>query len=149
MITVYPSKVVPNKIGLSLVATRNIHSDTIVQKFTGKEIENYDSLSQSDKKYVLAYFDKDSKKDKWLLPTSDVKYANHSCSPNCFINDNFELVTFKEVQEGEELTFIYNKGDPIVDEWDPTWTFDCTCGSLNCQKTINGYKRIDKFGNSL
>ncbi len=83
-----------------------------------------------------------------MLPQSDARYANRkwkvcnvidSCDPNSMINENLEIVTMKVVKEGEQITFCYNIGEE-TDEWDPIWSFECFCGSKNCQKQIDRYR---------
>jgi SET domain-containing protein len=62
------------------------------------------------------------------------------------VEDDLKIVTIKEVKKGEELTYSYNtyieENEDIEDFlWDPRWNFECKCGSKNCQKIIQGYKK--------
>ncbi|KAI8813443.1 hypothetical protein BJ742DRAFT_790414 [Cladochytrium replicatum] len=134
----YPSHVEPVSFGKALVASQDLEAETIVEKFEGPDVE-YDKCSDYDKIYVLNYQPPGTVEWRWLLPTSNARYANHSCDPNMYINKNLELVTKRPVKAGEHLTFVYNNGEP-TDEWDPIWNFKCCCGAANCQGEINAYR---------
>ncbi|KAJ3259853.1 hypothetical protein HK103_001744 [Boothiomyces macroporosus] len=105
-----------------------------------------DDLPPNTVAYVLLC--KKNEKWVWLLTFSNARYANHSCRPNCTLNDNQELVTLTNVQKGEELNFVYNGGSED-DEWDPIWTFKCECKNDNCQGMIDRYRRVDRRGNPV
>ncbi len=63
-----------------------------------------------------------------------LKYLNHSCDPNVFIDLNaLTLVAIKPIQMGEELRFFY----PST-EWKMDQPFHCQCGSKNCLGVISG-----------
>ena len=110
-----------------------------MEKFVGSFVE-YDQLAEREKVYVLCTeLTEGSGEWAWMLPETDAKYANHSCDPNCFLNDNRELVTLKSVGAGQELTFYYNHGTED-DFWDPLWTFKCYCGAKQCQGMIDRYR---------
>ncbi|MGV8161879.1 MAG: SET domain-containing protein [Candidatus Nanoarchaeia archaeon] len=63
------------------------------------------------------------------VPENDAKWINHSCSPNCEIENDGEhiwIVSKLDIKKGEEL--FYNYGyDPDDFEDHP-----CRCGSDNC-----------------
>jgi SET domain-containing protein len=58
---------------------------------------------------------------------------NHSCDPNLGFSGQIGLVTMRDVQPGEELTFDYAMSDGS-----PYDEFDCYCGSPNCRKKVTG-----------
>ncbi|PRP82387.1 hypothetical protein PROFUN_10163 [Planoprotostelium fungivorum] len=61
-------------------------------------------------------------------------YFNHSCEPNCFVSssaDVIEIITLRDVSEGEELTFRYIDVNQTRDKrrqqlWD-SYQFMCAC----------------------
>tara|TARA_R110002012_G_scaffold224649_1_gene396613 strand:+ start:300 stop:656 length:357 start_codon:yes stop_codon:yes gene_type:complete len=53
---------------------------------------------------------------------------NHSCDPSCLIKDFF-VVTLKDIEAGEEITFNYNESENVVSS-----PFRCSC----CGKMILG-----------
>lgn len=136
----YPSKVVDNKYGKCLVATEDLEPNTIVEKFEGKIIKYKDT--PKDKITYVIDVSTDYDEDKWMIPETNAQFANHSCNPNCVIDDELNIITKKHVKKGEELTYSYNiiEEDAKKFKWDSRWTFECKCKSNNCQKIIDKYK---------
>ncbi|KNC97295.1 uncharacterized protein SPPG_07225 [Spizellomyces punctatus DAOM BR117] len=135
----YPTRVENVPYGKALCADRDLPAGTVVEKFEGKVVE-YEDLSDYDKTYVLNFQPKGSTEWKWLLPLSNARYANHSCDPCAYINDNRELVLRRAVREGDQITFLYNPGEDS-DWWDPVWNFKCCCGAKQCQGDIDRYRK--------
>ncbi|KAL2914325.1 hypothetical protein HK105_206097 [Polyrhizophydium stewartii] len=127
--------------GKALVAARDLEPGTVVEQFRGPDV-NYAELSDYDKAYALNYLAPDGEW-RWLLPTSNARFANHSCDPNSVINEKFELETRRHVKKGEQITFIYNVGED-TDPWDPIWSFTCMCGAANCQGLIDRYRPLPR-----
>ncbi|KAJ3276533.1 hypothetical protein HDV01_004066 [Terramyces sp. JEL0728] len=140
----YPKKI---EYGFGLFAAEDLPANTIVEKFEGHQIyEDYNQVSKDQRPYVLNI--KRDEKWVWLLTFSNARYTNHSCRPNCTLNDNQEIVTLVTVPKGEELNFVYNGGSE-EDEWDPIWTFKCECKNDNCQGLIDRYRSVDRLGNPV
>jgi hypothetical protein len=59
---------------------------------------------------------------------------NHSCSPSCSIKDFF-VVTLRDIEVGEEITFNYNENEDVVSS-----PFKCGC----CGKMILGRNHEQK-----
>jgi len=133
------SKVLPLPYGVGLFAITDLPKGIIVETFRG-EIKQYDQIPTELKRYALDMSVNDNE-DKWMLVTSDAGLANHSCNPNCKIDADKNIVTIKEVKQGEELTYSYNRIGKGFEkyEWKQEWSFECKCGSNNCQKVINKY----------
>ncbi|MFA5126296.1 MAG: SET domain-containing protein-lysine N-methyltransferase [archaeon] len=138
----YPSKVINISYGKALIATKNLLSGTIVETFKGK-IMTYEKVPIEMIRYAIHIGD--GKKNKWLVSKTNAIYANHSCNPNCSIDDNLNIVTIKKIKKGKELTYSYNLLEENEQEsdfvWDKRWNFECKCGSKNCQKNIDRYKK--------
>ncbi|MFM7671928.1 MAG: SET domain-containing protein-lysine N-methyltransferase [Bacteroidota bacterium] len=67
-----------------------------------------------------------------------LKYLNHSCDPNVFIDlDNLTLIAIKPIRTGEELRFFY----PST-EWKMDQPFECACRSNRCLGTIAGAQTL-------
>ena len=127
--------------GKCLVAVSPLEVGTIVQKYQG-DIVSWEDVSLDEIRYAILISDK-----KWMIIKTDARYINHSCSPNCFINDKLEVITVKPVNKGEELTVTYNVVHEYENpgEWDSRWSFKCQCGSKNCQGLIDKYITEDGF----
>lgn len=141
----FKSKVIENSYGKALVATEDLPIGTVVEIFDGT-IVKYEEVPEKEICYAIHVGECDE--DKWMIYKTNARYANHSCDPNCFVGDDLKIVTIKGVKAGEELTYSYNtyiEEDECVEDffWDPRWNFECKCGSKNCQKVINGYKKLN------
>jgi hypothetical protein len=67
-----------------------------------------------------------------------LRYLNHSCDPNVFIDlREGAVVTLREIAQGEELTFFY----PST-EWNMEAPFPCECGAAECLQEIRGASEL-------
>jgi uncharacterized protein len=57
---------------------------------------------------------------------------NHSCEPNCGMRNASQIVTMRDVLEGEELTYDYAMSDTA--DYDE---FQCGCGTQSCRGTVS------------
>lgn len=60
-------------------------------------------------------------------------YQNHSCNPNIGLHGEITFIAMRDIEKDEELTVDY----AFIDNED--YSFECTCGSNNCRKTITGF----------
>lgn len=60
-------------------------------------------------------------------------YNNHSCDPNCGMHGEITFIAIRDIFPGEELTVDY----AFIDNEE--YSFECTCGSPNCRRTITGF----------
>lgn len=60
-------------------------------------------------------------------------YQNHSCNPNVGLHGEITFISMRDIEKDEELTVDY----AFIDNED--YSFECTCGSNNCRKTITGF----------
>ncbi len=58
---------------------------------------------------------------------------NHSCEPNLGFTGQIGLVTLRDIDAGEELTFDYAMSDG-----EPYDEFDCHCGMPTCRHKVTG-----------
>jgi hypothetical protein len=63
--------------------------------------------------------------------------ANHSCSPNCGIQNYFEIVAMRDLAVGEEVMWDY-----AMTECND-WLMTCLCGSPRCRGLITGYRNLE------
>ena len=92
------------------------------QIYTSSVINSYHPIS--DEYYIAATNQEEEKNIKL--------YENHSCNPNCGLRGEITFVAMRDIKKGEELTVDY----AFIDNED--YSFECTCGSLNCRKQITG-----------
>ncbi|MFE6738013.1 SET domain-containing protein-lysine N-methyltransferase [Streptomyces tubercidicus] len=68
-----------------------------------------------------------------------VRYLNHSCAPNVYVDTHLMHVrALRPIAEGEELTFFY----PST-EWDMVGPFACLCGAADCLGTVTGARNAE------
>ncbi len=126
--------------GFGIYANKNIKQNEII--FKGEEraqrivTKNYveNNWTESDKKLFKQYAYPISNEVYILWDNNPSEWApqNHSCNPNTkYVGLN--VVAIKEIQQGEELTLDY--GQFLNEESE---SFVCSCGSVNCRRTISG-----------
>jgi SET domain-containing protein len=133
----------PWTYGWGLFAVAPIAAGEVIEPLVGYETD-YEPLS-ADLKRLVIYLGN----GRYFVITNEVVFANHGCDPNCRLDDA-GLVALRDITPSEQLTFNYNlfsaerQSDPEEDWWwDPLWSFDCACGSQNCQGRIDGYRFIE------
>jgi len=65
-----------------------------------------------------------------IEPTGDLKFLNHSCSPNAAFRGRW-LIAAAAILPGEEITIDY-----LATEHSISHHFACTCGSETCRGLI-------------
>lgn len=149
-IIAHPSHVDDGKIdcpkGRCLASTEYIAEGAVVEKFEGIPAthEYKAGMDQPRENRHIKWLGRDtSGKDIWIFVTSNAAYINHSCNPNCIVNEKWEIVTLRPVMKGEELTISYNSRSknnfPLDMVWKPEWNFRCFCEEHNCQKFIDRF----------
>jgi uncharacterized protein len=116
--------------GRGVFARRKIPRSTRVGAFTGRGRWIWDIPEEVwPHTFQVGY-------DRYVLPPRDslLWYINHSCEPNCVITAR-RIVTARDVQKGEELTFDYSTD---VD-W-PGFRMDCRCGAKGCRGVVRAYR---------
>ncbi|MFE0808843.1 SET domain-containing protein-lysine N-methyltransferase [Streptomyces sp. NPDC058848] len=63
-----------------------------------------------------------------------VRYLNHSCAPNVYVDtERMDVRALRPIAAEEELTFFY----PAT-EWEMVAPFDCLCAAAGCLGTVAG-----------
>src|SRR5476651_980811 len=81
-----------------LVAAAELPAGTVVARFEGPVVPWRD-VPAAEARHALLL-----QGDEWLVPTSDARYVNHSCAPNCRIDEALAVVTTRAVASGEQLS---------------------------------------------
>ncbi len=63
-----------------------------------------------------------------LPPATIVHFGNHSCDPNLWHVDSYELAARRDVRAGEELTLDYGTNSGA-----DGFAMECRCGSAHCR----------------
>lgn len=88
----------------------NIKEGELIAIIKGEVIDENECVRREDEENnVYIFWNGDNYIDTAMTPT--IKYINHSCDPNCFIDDRNEhslnLIAAKDIKAGNELTIDY------------------------------------------
>lgn len=92
-----------------------------------EEVARYgwDSAFNVDAGHYLAPFNPADPSADWLM--------SHSCEPNGVQTTDDNIVAWRDIAAGEEITYDY-----ATTEENPDWRLDCSCGAPTCRKVITG-----------
>lgn len=131
-----------------LFALQQIPAETTVVIMSGKIVTG-DCLSRLSKRDQQMSFQIDN--DKWQIPNpvnafgsatgaqlsyETCSYINHSCNPNCGMEDATRVVTLRSIGVNEQITIDYAmiRNGALVLDGD---VFTCFCGNIGfCRRTI-------------
>ena len=119
-----------SKYGKGVFTTIPLKKDTALFKITGSHINFSETLNMgNDQCYCLQVGLED-----YIIPDFPFLFSNHSCNPNCGINENLELTALKNIEEGAELVWDYS-----TSMLERSWTMECKCGAANCREVIRDF----------
>lgn len=72
---------------------------------------------------------------KNLSQVEDNYLFNHSCEPNAGVSGQLSLVSMRNIQKGEEVTFDYAMAHYYIKGTKP-WKMKCHCGKNACRSII-------------
>jgi len=138
----HPAIVVRHKesvYGNGLFTTEFIPEGTVLWKlkdptYTLKEIQTW----PEEKLKAFKRYGFQCGVDRYSLPYSISREANHSCNPNMWWTDSDTLISRWDIHPREELTYDYASCDinlPI--------DMDCYCGAQNCRRKITHLDYLD------
>jgi uncharacterized protein len=83
---------------------------------------------------------------EYIAPLTDTnwQYINHSCEPNCGVNENLELIALRDILPEEEIFYDYS-----TTMLERRWTMKCECGSNLCRSIILDFDSLPKETISL
>jgi SET domain-containing protein len=120
-----------SRFGKGLFARKRIRAGTVLCLIdSGKEM-NFDKtiqLKENESHALQIDF------DRYVLCQPPFLFSNHSCNPNCGVNTNFEMITLREIAEGDELFWDYS-----TSMLERHWTMNCACGEKDCRKVITDF----------
>lgn len=130
---------VQGRLGLSVVAIRDIPSGTHIASFNGNvyAASKASALPSAIVNHAIQFSN-----HLWRDSRGLAKYLNHSCSPNCFISGVFDIYTLRDIEKGEELTWDYSTSE------DSDWVVPggkCLCLTANCRGGIPPYRSLSNI----
>lgn len=137
----YPSYVDINQYGLCLRATRDLLKGTLVATADFQETDKEFIANSPDPEYKYVALTRITSDGKPIYSRIRGKWAfcNHSCDPNCDLSDTWQIITNRDIKQGQELTTSYDSYVPNF-LWQDTWNFECLCNTPNCKKFIKEYR---------
>jgi len=96
--------------GNGIFASMDIPADELVMLISGEVINTEECIRREEQdNNVYIFWNGDNYID--TSTTEKIKYINHDCEPNCYVDDFNEhtlaLYSMKEIKSGEELTIDY------------------------------------------
>jgi uncharacterized protein len=119
-----------SKFGKGLFATQNISAGSVVCEVKGRILNFNDTILLGDKESHTLQIDT----DKYILCEPPFLYSNHSCNPNCGVNDHLELFTLRRIRKGEELFWDYS-----TSMLERHWQMVCQCGDRKCRQIVTDF----------
>jgi mannose-6-phosphate isomerase-like protein (cupin superfamily) len=137
----YPSYVCTNRYGRCLRAATDLPKGTVVATA---------DFEPSDKPYIAGHTSNEHThvalvsvapdgQCTWGKVRGKWAFCNHSCDPNCDLNNDWQIVTNRDLPKGTELTTSYDSYVPNL-PWRSEENFTCLCGTAACKGTINEYR---------
>lgn len=123
------------RFGKCLIANAPILTGELVVEFDG---EIYEAEKCSDLPKDIADHAIQFEEHQWRDSRGMARYINHSCNPNCGMKGLFSIVTLRDVQAGEELTWDYDMTE------DSDWRMTCLCGEPECRGIIGSFAQMPK-----
>lgn len=132
-----PSEIKDNHYGKGLFAIKDLKPGTLVA-FNTKIPINKSSIFNTYRFSFNGF--NENNKPLWSQVLGKGRFCNHSCDPNCILNNQCTIITAKFVIAGQELTTAY---DEYIEglTWPKEWTFICQCNTKNCRKIIDSFKK--------
>ncbi len=120
--------------GFGVFARTFIPAGTTIATFNGAfhEAESISSLPSQE----LADHVVQCAPHLWREGDGIAERLNHSCEPNCGIQNLFDIVAMRDINTGEELTWDYE----MTEKSD--WQMSCLCGTKSCRITIGSFDNL-------
>ncbi len=122
-----------SKFGKGLFAITDLKQGEIISSFDGQEyIYPGSGWTEHLHNHVIEIAER-----RYRDSLGFATLINHSCVPNTGFDKEFNLVTMRPVQNGEELFLDYDlTGD------DDDWHMQCHCGTPMCRRVVGEYKLL-------
>lgn len=123
--------------GKGVFAKEKIKKDELIFDFLGGGGKFYSSNERQNTDKEWQEFDIQVSDDLFWGATTKSEleigdYLNHSCEPNCGMSGALKIVTMKNIEPKEELTFDYTKTESH------NFKMKCECKKKLCRKIISG-----------
>jgi SET domain-containing protein len=115
--------------GKGLFTLTEIQQGTVIMKIIGEEIDEDECIKREIEGNNVYIFYKDENKYVDTINTKKIKYINHNCDCNCYVDEdqqgNLILVAKSDIKTDEELTIDYGYDEIYI---------ECNCE--NCENKL-------------
>jgi uncharacterized protein len=116
--------------GKGVFADDDLVKGTIITKVIGEHLSIDDvAMLNGNESFCVQISMKD-----YVMPNPPFYLVNHSCNPNCGLNEKLELITIREIKKDEELTWDYS-----TSMLERQWTMKCECGASSCRGSVTDF----------
>jgi hypothetical protein len=124
-----------SKFGKGLFADETILNGSLITTITGYPMNFIEAVSLGEKESYPFQVGI----SEYIAPDRNAmwQYINHSCDPNCGVNEHLEIVAIREIKIGEELFYDYS-----TTMLERHWTMPCQCNSENCRRIIADFDTL-------
>ena len=124
-----------SKFGKGLFAKEQIFKGDSITKIVGRNIKFDEAVLLGEKESYPFQVDLHA----YIAPTRNAvwQYINHSCNPNCGVNQNLELIALRDISKGEELFYDYS-----TCMLERHWTMKCHCNAEYCRHIISDFDTL-------
>jgi len=104
-----------NLHGKGLFSDIDIPKGSVIMKIIGDEIDENECVRRENEENNVYIFYKDENKYIDTINSDKIKFINHNCDNNCYVdedeNGDLILVAQRNIYSGEELTIDYGYDD--------------------------------------
>ena len=124
-----------SKFGKGLFAKEQIFKGDLITKIVGRKIKFDEAVLLGEKESYPFQVGLHA----YIAPTRNAvwQYINHSCNPNCGVNQKLELIALTDIAKGEELFYDYS-----TCMLERHWTMNCHCKAENCRHVISDFDTL-------
>ncbi len=125
-----------SKHGKGIFAASNFSKGDVILAITGQPLNFHQTLNFGENECYCLQVGKNS----YIIPDSPFHLSNHSCMPNCGINNRMHLISLDKIQEGQEVLWDYS-----TSMLERHWVMNCKCGHKNCRHVIEDFDLLPLF----
>lgn len=122
-----------SRFGKGLFSTMSFRPGNVISVISGSPMTFLDTIHLGEQECYPIQIGRDN----YLYTDEPLCFINHSCEPNCGINDSQELVAIAAIEPGEELFFDYS-----TTMFERHWEMNCQCGTASCRGVIKDFDSL-------
>lgn len=134
--TVVSCSVRETQNGKGLFANEDIRNGEVLFKIAGNPISYKDAVSMDENESYCLQVDINT----YIIPHFPFFISNHSCEPNCGINNELEFIAITDIHRNSELRWDYS-----TSMLERHWEMECNCNSPSCRKYVMDFDTLPLY----